>query len=349
MKPPHLLIRYAGAGVMTLAMGWSGATRSQETQDNWRRITDPLEGAFTVEVLQGWHAEVGLRRRSALDPRVVINVRSPDGAISLFVGDHNIPYFTVPNELLALGGLREGMSYQPGPGVVNRIARYRTGREFALAGGAERIARECQEVKTTETRDLPAASKILDFGYAQGGVMVLGEAGEASFSCSLRGMPAAGYAFALTQKFSMPSVYGENAMWRVEWWTGFVAAGARAAEASEVLTRIVNSLRMDPDWIARQGVTTMQVSRIVSSANRAITQSINGAYWYRQAMQDAAFARGSQARRGVATYYDAELDIRRELPDRGYQWIDRQSNILSTETHEPPCSDCRELKRVPPR
>ena len=90
----------------------------------------------------------------------------------------------------------------------------------------------------------------------------------------------------------------------------------------------------------------MVVSRIASAANMAITQSISDAYWYQQAMQDPVFARSSQARRGVATFYDPELGIRRDLHDRGYKWIDHAGNIISTETHEAPCSYCRELKRV---
>ena len=64
-------------------------------------------------------------------------------------------------------------------------------------------------------------------------------------------------------------------------------------------------------------------------------------------MLDAGFARDSQARRGVATYYDSELGIRRELHDRGYKWIDQAGSITSTEIHEAPCANCRELKRGP--
>ena len=90
----------------------------------------------------------------------------------------------------------------------------------------------------------------------------------------------------------------------------------------------------------------MVVSRIASAASMAITQSISEAYWYQQAMQDPIFARGSQARRGVATYFDPEFGIRRDLHDRGYKWIDPAGNVISTELREAPCPYCRELKRV---
>src|SRR5262245_18323967 len=112
----------------------------------------------------------------------------------------------------------------------------------------------------------------------------------------------------------MSLMFSKNAGWWLDLWAGFVAREERAGEATEVLTHIVNSVSLDPSWIAAQGKATMAVSRIVSASNMAITQSFRDAHWYRQAMLDPIFAAGSQARRGVATYDDPDLGIRRELP-----------------------------------
>jgi hypothetical protein len=343
-EPGCRTIRCFAAVIAAVLSGWTGLARSQEVQ--WQRVTDPNERAFTVEVPVGWHVEVGVVRRNGIDPRPVITMRSADRAISIFYGDHRIPVFTAPSELLASGGFQEGMLYVPAPGMRTLVAKYQTGAEFALKWGSERLGRECQDLKSAEVRALPEADRILDFGYTLRGVRLSNEAGEASFSCSLRGVPAAAYVFATTQQPAVSFMDGQNARWWLDLWTGFVAAKGRAGEATEVLTYIVNSLVLDPGWVATQGQNTMVVSRIASAANMAITQSMSDAYWYQQAMQDPDFARGSQARRGVATFYDPELGIRRDLHDRGYKWIDHAGNIISTETHEAPCSYCRELKRV---
>ena len=75
--------------------------------------------------------------------------------------------------------------------------------------------------------------------------MLANESGEASFSCSRRGLASAGYAFATTQQIAKSAFYSQNAVWSVGQWTGFVAARDRAGEAAESLTRIVNSLELD--------------------------------------------------------------------------------------------------------
>ena len=343
-EPGRRTIRGFVAVVAAFLSGWAGLARSQEVQ--WQRVSDPNEHAFSVEVPVGWHTEVGLVRRNGIEPRVVITMRSADRAMSLFYGDGRIPVFTATSELLASGGFQEGMLYVPAPGMRTLVAKYQTGAEFALKWGSERIGRECQDLKSAEARALPEADRVLDFDYTLRGVRLSNESGEASFSCSMRGVPAAAYVFATTQQPAVSFIQAQNARWWLDLWAGFIAAKHRAGEAVEILTHIVNSLALDPGWIATQGQTTMAAGRIASAASMAITQSIGDAYWYQLAMQDPVFAHGSQARRGVATFYDPELGIRRDLHDRGYKWIDPAGNIISTELHEAPCPYCRELKRV---
>src|SRR4051794_10217802 len=253
-KPGHTTVLCSVVAVVAVLFGWAGSARSQEGQVQWQRVTDPNERAFTVEVPVGWHVEVGVVRRNGIDPRPVITMRSADRAISLFYGDHRIPVFTAPNEMLAARGFEEGMLYAPAPGMRTLVAKYQTGAEFAVKWGTERVGRDCQDVKTVQVRDLPEANQILDFGYARDGVLRLSnESGEVSFSCNLRGAPAAAYVFATTQQTSMSLMFTQNVGWWLDLWAGFVATKDRAGEATEVLTQVVNSLSLDPSWIAAQG------------------------------------------------------------------------------------------------
>ena len=68
---------------------------------------------------------------SAVEIRVGVNAVSPDGAITLFYGDLDVPVFTVPSQMLAMAGLRPGMTYNPGQGVHMLIAPYMNGQAFA--------------------------------------------------------------------------------------------------------------------------------------------------------------------------------------------------------------------------
>jgi len=121
-EPGCRTIRCFAAVIAAVLSGWTGLARSQEVQ--WQRVTDPNERAFTVEVPVGWHVEVGVVRRNGIDPRPVITMRSADRAISLFYGDHRIPVFTAPSELLASGGFQEGMLFVPAPGMRTLVAQY---------------------------------------------------------------------------------------------------------------------------------------------------------------------------------------------------------------------------------
>jgi hypothetical protein len=129
-------------------------------------------------------------------------VSSPDGAIIAFLGDANIPVFTVPNRLTEMGGLGEGSRYDL-PGMSTIMRRYQTGAQIAVEWGSQRVGHDCQNPKTTQARDLPQESGMIDFAYSQGGPMLTLLAGEASFECSRHGAPGAAFIFAATQKVTM--------------------------------------------------------------------------------------------------------------------------------------------------
>ena len=48
--------------------------------------SEPNEGAYTINVPQGWKISGGVRRRTPVDVRSAVNVVSPDGTIHLLIG-----------------------------------------------------------------------------------------------------------------------------------------------------------------------------------------------------------------------------------------------------------------------
>jgi hypothetical protein len=120
---------------------------------NWVTMTDPNEGAFRVQMPRGWQNQA-LQVRPYGQVRSVVNARSPDGSVYLFMGDPNLPTFTEPSPMY--GGmmpfsnpLAQVHPYVPAEAFFADYLRQRFGRNagFSLLGQApnptlERAAHE---------------------------------------------------------------------------------------------------------------------------------------------------------------------------------------------------------------
>ena len=224
------VVRYGGAAEISVTLGGAGAASAAQTAPQpsagatapaggeaakpdmiWVRFTDPVEHAFTIDVPKGWRVAGGTRRMNAVEIRAGVDTVSPDGAITLFYSDPDVPIFTVPSPMLEMAGLHQGMVYNPGQGVQLLIEPYMDGEQFAAAWGAQRIAEGCANVSRTGMAPRPDQSRAI-------GSTTSIQAGEASFACSLNGAPAAGYVFAATE-------YVQNetgTMWDVKMLVGFI-------------------------------------------------------------------------------------------------------------------------------
>ena len=180
------------------AMLMATAAPPTKPDAQWQRYTDPVEHAFAIDIPAGWKVSGGSRRMNALEIRVGVTAVSPDGSVTLFYGDLDVPVYTPPTQMLAMAGLREGMIYSPGQGVQMRIKRYLNGQAYANEWGAERVGRGCTGVTRSSSKPRPDSSQAIDMAYAQGGVRTSILAGEASYACMLKGAAATGYVFAAT-------------------------------------------------------------------------------------------------------------------------------------------------------
>jgi len=322
----------------------SGSTGASGFLIQWERISDPIENAFTVEVPKSWLTSAGTWRRSAVEVGHVVMTTSPDSNISLVLGERGARMFTVPNAATAmLGG--EGKEYIAGPNLTTIIRNYHTGAQAAADLLWLPIGPVCGFAKPVQVRDLPQQSAILNYAFGHDGPIVTMSAGDASFSCNFGGKAGAAYVFATTQKVD----FGGTALWNVPVLAEFIATEDQAGNAMELLNHLVGSVKMNPDWIRKQGQTTMRANTIVTNTNSAISTSIGDSFWYRRALQDQTFARGSQARRGVMEYYDPVLRENHESSNQGYKWINPAGLVVTTTTYDPPGPGFRELKPVAPK
>jgi len=158
---------------------------------SWMTVRDTVEQAFSIDVPRGWKAQGGLLRKGPLDPRVQIDMASPDGRIVMRVGDWAVPPFTVPTGQMERLGFTEGKVYAPGhPPTATIIARYRSGLDFAAFYARVRFAKTCQTFE-------PKSQKSIDpiFSPAREGAMTT-TAGEAVYRCVQNGQEKMAYTYA---------------------------------------------------------------------------------------------------------------------------------------------------------
>ena len=317
----------------------------------WARYTDPAEHAFTINVPAGWHVSGGSRRISAIEIRSGIDAVSPDGAIHLFYGDLNTPSYTVPSIMLARSGLRPGMIYNAGHGQQFVIMPYMTGQTFAARWGASRMARNCSAVKLTRMHPRPDVKRGMNMAdsaaASANGIHVSDSPGEANFTCNMGGAPAVGYVFADTRLFQSQI----SSLWNANVLAGFIAKAPQANEAYALLSHMVASLSINPDWTARQQQITAQFNNSVQQTNRMVSNAIieNGRI---QTQTSEMIFKGGQQRanatfnavnnydkevvQGKSTYINPETGDTYDLNNsKTYHYVTNQGKTIGTDREIP--------------
>ena len=228
------------------------------------RWTDPQEAAYSLDVPRGWSVQGGTTRpyagSGALSQTLL---RSPDGRITIRIGDVNLPTtFVVPNATLASLGYGEGSR----PSSSSQVLHYLSGLDFAAYYVAQTLGGQCAEIKRTAARSypdyvrqLPALRYLRPSAYT---------AGDFSFTCRSNAGILSGYAYAETYA----SAYqGTGTAWAVARLQGFTAPPGQTNLAFAVLAHALSTTRLNAQWFAgesrQQGVTAqMQQQSIDSSA-----------------------------------------------------------------------------------
>jgi membrane-associated protease RseP (regulator of RpoE activity) len=272
-KPGHFTLELAPGAAkpqMAAAAPAAGANVAAPAQMRWTTFADPNEHAFTAEVPVGWRVSGGTYRKNPIDIPLAIQAVSPDGQITVFYSDPNLPVYSVPNAGTAIGGFRQGSVFPIGPGVQTILMPYMDGQTFAARWGLTRISQACPSAKLMGSRPRNDTTTAMDQIYANGGIRTSLNAGEASFSCNLNGKEAGGYVFAATELVQTPSTQ----IWDIKYLVGIIAPAAQAATAYAVLDHMANTYAIDKNWLARQAGVSQQFDQIVAQSNAAVSQRI---------------------------------------------------------------------------
>jgi hypothetical protein len=296
---------------------------------------EPNELAFMMEVPSGWAVSGGLLRRSPLDIYPAIDIISPDRQIHIFLGDSQIPIFTEPNQMMALTGFTEGSWYSPDG--LNRmlVMRYRTGRDFAAEFAQSRFGSRYPQFQFIDVRDRPDFAQAINEVYRRYGSYLFQSrltTGEVRFRCRLGQQAMIGYIFAGTLLTKAPAYVPDMGIWSVQYFYGYLAEENRAHEAYSILTHIVGTVRMNPQWVRGQQQITANTAQIMRDTQRQIADIMNRSYEARQRSQDEISRRWSNAIRGLEDVRDPETGITYKVESgSNYYWIDALERKVGTQ------------------
>jgi hypothetical protein len=308
------------------------------------RFVDPRENAFSTEVPKGWKSSGGLFRFASVDTRGAVESTSPAGDIRVSAGDADLPPFTIPNQVLAMAGFREGSWYSPGYGVRMMVRQYQPGVVFAEDYVRTKLAPRigCSGLTITARASRPDLTESINALYAKfgaQGMSVREDAGEVWFTCTHNGQPHndeqwKGYYLATTQISSGSG----GGVWHAEHVLGYAAAVDKVGIAQAAMLHLAGSMQVNPEWVKMQQGVTMATSQIVARTNEQVSSTVRKTFENKWKTEDQIFRRDANARRAVTDVLD---------PETGESWtVDNGSNhywrkpgsdvIVGTQTYDPP-------------
>lgn len=225
----------------------------------WTNFTEPSEGAYTVEVPQGWRAAGGVRRYAASEAPTWLTAQSPDGATEIFLGDPALAPFYLPSQYTVEGAQVPGLNNRPAT-----VMRYRPGAEYAAIYGSRSLATICANLQLQASRPLPQLEDEMR-QHVQTATRL--DAGEANFTCDRNGQPTVAAVIAGTGLVMFPG--GNGGFWAVVAIRGYLAPAANASEAERVLSHVAASFKPNPQFIA----TIRQASEEAEARARAQTDA----------------------------------------------------------------------------
>jgi hypothetical protein len=258
----------------------------------WGKYEDPLEQAFTLEVPKGWTVKGGMFRLGYSDHRMMVDMTSPDGKTNIRLGDLAIPTYFLPNQFH-----HEGEVYDLGAQAQGRVARYRSGQEFAKAYGKVRFARVCQNLTPQQTSLPPITKMDPPLGASEA------SEGEATYVCGGSQGERTAYVYAQTARTN-------GVLWQASSLASYVAPEGQVALTRSIILHASKSFQLSPAWVQKQNQLDQEAlvyQRERQQARmRALSAQVAQFEARMQAMQNQvnAFERGQAQRQSQFQAFD---------------------------------------------
>jgi hypothetical protein len=272
-------------------------------------------------------------------------MKSRDGSITLSSGDAELPGFVLPSpQFVAM--FPEGSWYSPGAGIQWLVRRFTPALPFGEEYLRLRLPAVCSGFDVKERRERPDLAQEMDreaTGFRQYG-QVTNSAAHIAFTCEENGQPRDGFLLVSTQLIQS----GVLRLWYAKDLLGYLAPPASIAEAQAVLSHTYKSVQINPQWVARQQQTTMQVSQIAAQTQQHISDSIASSYWNKVNSNDETSRKRENGILGVVDVVDPVTGEQKRIENSSnYYWIDNRGVIAGTNTDSVPGLDFRRLTQLP--
>ena len=302
----------------------------------YQRFTDPREGAFSVELPASWNVQGGTLRRSAVDVKQWLKLMSPDGRITLWTQEPQLPaMFTLPTQGMPAANNPSSptMQYMQGGQFAEFVLR-----RFYLPGV------QLQIVNRRARMDLQQVRERLNRQYAVAGVQTTVTYGEVDFEYMRNGQKFVGTIIAGTQA----TLIAGMGTWNPLLIGGWTAPAEQANIAIAVQNHGQSTYSQSAEWFHSQQQTTGKVSQINRETAEYTGKLRTDSYWAAQKANDRMSERRADVNRGRVRLEDPYTGQRYEaVSGKNYYYVHSPSGqVLGTNNTERPNIDVTELKQI---
>ena len=301
--------------LLLLVLGVQAQTENAgQASTSWTNFQDPAEHAFQISIPQGWKITGGLYRFAPLDPRIMVDMVSPDGKTDIRLGDYRVPRFATLTPTLGGLGFHEGSSY-------NRqvVGNYRPGWVFADVYGQGRYSGLCSDLR------LKSMQKQTPVHSNQG--FAATTAGDVVYACESPGGTQIAYVFAETQLTQIQS----SGSWSVNWLYSFITPQNQAAQTIKILFHALSTFEIFPEWYGQQLAMNRQSSEATMHDFERNMSAIRADYERRTAASQSQFDSMDRALRGVDLATDTVDGKPREVwvGTGGRHWENGMGDVMN--------------------
>ncbi len=210
------------------------------------RFSEPTQGAFSVEVPQGWSTT-----GRTVNNKHEVQTFSPDNLVGIQAGDVSLSSFMEPSATTPPIGQ---CHYYLGQCI--QVEPFMNGVQFATEYLKQDLAEagSCQHLTFSNQRQRPdweqmVAQALQVDAYRQMGMQMQVSAGEVDFICQTQGLPVHGRYLAVTTLTRMSDNMGTSlSMWEPYMIMGYAAVPERLNEAQAVLARMESTFQLNSNW-----------------------------------------------------------------------------------------------------
>ncbi|MGQ0570860.1 MAG: hypothetical protein ACT4P5_15250, partial [Armatimonadota bacterium] len=322
---------------------WGPAIGSQR-YTTWR---EPNEGAFTLEVPEGWRVTGGITRPNPITTQEEVAAVSADGTILVYAGNV-APQFYEENDWIRYAGVRQGDTFN-NSGILFTVWPYLPGERFIAQW---MLPRRHRAYTVTGAQPLPQLAEPMNQFMRQLTPYVEYHAGQIQWRFAMQGRPYLGGALSIT----VVLIVGQSLMTPGQIYRTWGLAHLVAVEAPEdryqtaiaVINHMVATYKPNEAWLRGQQELVRRQSQIIADMGRDISDTISRTYWTNQAIKDEISRRGANARLGLVDVTDPATGTQYKVSSgSNYYWMDQQGNVVGTNTHTRPDINFRELIVLP--